>query len=272
MRVDERVVRALDEQLRLRDIRQVRDARLRRIARRMQRIAEVHQPRGVDRALRGGHRRHPPAVRLAGRPHRLCRPRARRRTPCTAAHVATAWAAGPGIRRPASTYGKLKRTVATPCSRMPRAKPRRNGCRYPAPAPCAIDDRGPGVVGRARRSAETSTAPGGQLDGDPLGRARRIALTAPARASRSSGRSAVATARRLDRHALARPGSARVRLGRCGDPLAVARRLGVAASGVGRQRRGRRRDGYRRAARRRACRPEHLAGALRCSSAATVTS
>ena len=105
VRVDERVVRALDEQLRLRDVRQVRDARLRRVAGRMQRIAEVDEPgRGRSRPPR------PPSTPCGRRTtcptptpaRRRERSRAKR---TTAAHVATACAAGPGIRRPASSTG-----------------------------------------------------------------------------------------------------------------------------------------------------------------------
>ncbi|UUT35516.1 hypothetical protein L2X98_19380 [Microbacterium elymi] len=45
----------------------------------------------------------------------------------TAAHAATACAAGPGIRRPACAYGNANRIARIPAAHTASAKPTRNG-------------------------------------------------------------------------------------------------------------------------------------------------
>ena len=72
---DEGVDGARDEQLGHRDPRQVLRALLRRVAGRMQRIAEVHEARDTERPFGLGHRGHAAPVGLTGRPQRLTRGR-----------------------------------------------------------------------------------------------------------------------------------------------------------------------------------------------------
>ena len=113
----------------------------------------------------------------------------------------------------------------------------------PVPGARAVRERRRWPSGRRGRvmSTETSTAPAGQRDGDPMaggGRRRRV-ITASGDGDGLVSPGQVAACRRLaalDGAGLALGDLApRAIVGR-GDPLAVARRLGGLASGGGRAR------------------------------------
>ena len=215
----EGVVRALEEQLRLRDGRQVGDPRLRGLARRMQRISEVDQPRrAIARSAAAIDAMRPPYDLPAAHSGASDRSRDPRLDGRPRRH---GMAAGPGIRRPASAYGKLKRSVATPCVVAAPARSRRGtDARSPVPAPCAIaaTAQAPSTGAPRRRHLDGARR---KCDGYAL-----LPLDARSRAARllrvvSPGRFADG------------------RLGGALDALAVARRLLVGRRGLsGREDRG----------------------------------
>ena len=106
----ERVVRAGDEQTRHRDRRQVLDAQLVGLARRVQRIADQHETGepgdGAGTVDVGGdHRRHPPAHRT---PAHHDGPRRRLKAARSSRIEASSFGARSGARRPSRRYGKSK--------------------------------------------------------------------------------------------------------------------------------------------------------------------